>query len=252
MSGHSKWANIKHKKDAVDQKKGKMFSKVTREIIVAVKRGGADPSANAALRQALIGAKAVNMPNINVERAIKKGAGDATADTFEEIVYEGYAAGGVAVVVECLTDNRNRTGGEVRHIFDKYNGNLAGSGSVTYMFHRKCRFLVTGANLDEDSLMEVVLDAGADDIDMDDGQAEVWGGIDRFEEISKALEKAGFKVDEAGMARRPQTSGDVSDANTASKVMKLLNALEDLDDAQNVYSNIRVSDDVLAELAKES
>ena len=251
MSGHSRWANIKHKKDASDQKKGKMFSRVTRELIISVKAGGPDPTANTRLRQALIAARAINMPNVNIERAVKKASGEGTANALVEIMYEGYAPGGVAVIVECLSDNRNRTAGEVRLIFDRNNGNLAASGAVTWMFHRKSHFVVKGENATEDKLMEVVLDAGAEDIDAGDGMAEVWGPPTAFEEISKALEKAGYTPEEAGLAQKPENFAKVTDVSIARQVLRLLEQMEDHDDVQSVYSNADIPDDVAEAAMKE-
>ncbi len=251
MSGHSRWANIKHKKDASDQKKGKMFSRVTREIIISVKSGGPDPTANTRLRQALIAARAVNMPNVNIDRAVKKASGEGAANALAEITYEGYAVGGVAVLVECLSDNRNRTAGEVRLLFDRNNGNLASSGAVTYMFNRKCHFVVKGENATEDKLMEVVLDAGAEDIDAQDGFAEIWGAATAFEPISKALEKAGYTLEEAGLAQKPGIFTKVTDVNIAKQVLRLLDQLEDHDDVQNVYSNADIPDEVAEAAMKE-
>lgn len=252
MSGHSKWANIKNKKAATDQKKGKLFSRATRELIISVKSGGADPSTNIRLRQALIAARAVNMPNVNIDRAIKKASGEgADGNALVEIVYEGYAPGGVALLVECLTDNRNRTAGEVRLLFDRNNGNLASSGAVTWMFHRKTHFVVKGENATEDKLMEVVLDAGAEDIEAGDGVAEIWGPPDCFEEISKALEKAGYTLEEAGLAQKPENFTKVSDPNIARQVLRLVDQLEDHDDVQSVYHNADIPDEVLEAAMKE-
>src|SRR5574344_824763 len=191
MSGHSKWANIKHKKEAADKVKGKAFSRLGKEIMVAAKIGGGDPDANPRLRAALAAAKAANMPNSNVDRAVKKGTGELGDVTYEEIVYEGYAAGGVAVIVDCLTDNRNRSISDVRMAFERNNGNMAGSGAVARMFKRQAHFTITGEWADEDKLMELVLDAGANDLSVEDGVAEVWADQENFEPLYKLFESKG-------------------------------------------------------------
>ena len=187
MAGHSKWANIKHKKGAADKKKAKIYSKITKEIFVAVKQGGPDTDMNPALRSCIIAAKAANMPNANVDKAIKKASGAGDTTNYEDVVYEGYGQEGVGIVIEALTDNRNRTAGEVRLIFDKCGGNMAGSGAVTWMFHKKAYFLVSGEWADEEKLMDVVLDAGAEDIEVDGDIAEIWGPVEAFEELTKAF-----------------------------------------------------------------
>jgi YebC/PmpR family DNA-binding regulatory protein len=251
MAGHSKWANIKHKKGAADKKKAKIFSCITKEIIVAVKTSGPDVDTNARLRTAIIAAKAANMPNSNIERAIKKAAGDTDTSTYEEIVYEGYGPEGVAILVECLTDNRNRSGGEVRLIFDRTGGNMANSGAVTWMFHRKSRFVVTGENASEDKLLEIVIDAGAEDIEESEGMAEIWGAPDAFEQISNTLEVAGITPEEAGLARVPENYVEIKDAETAGKIMRLIEKLEDQDDVQAVYANFDISDEIIEELSEE-
>ncbi len=251
MAGHSKWANIKHKKGAADKKKAKIFSRITKEIIVAVKSAGPDMETNTRLRAAIIAAKAANMPNSNVERAIKKAAGDTDTSTYEEIVYEGYGPEGVAVLVETLTDNRNRTAGEVRLLFDRTGGNMANSGAVTWMFHRKSRFVVTGENATEDKLLEIVIEAGAEEIDEADDMAEVWGPPEAFEEISKALEAAGIVPEEAGLARAPENYIEIKDADTAKKIMRLIEKLEDQDDVQAVYANFDIADEIMEAVSEE-
>ena len=204
MSGHSKWANIKHKKEAADKVKGKAFSRIAKEIMVAAKMGGSDPNANPRLRAALTSAKAVNMPNANIERAIKKGAGELGVVVYEEITYEGYAAGGVAVMVECLTDNKNRSISDVRMTFDRNNGNLAASGAVARMFKRMAHFTITGDWADEEKLMDVVLEAGADDLTVEDGVAEVWAEPEFFEPLAKVFEEKGIPTEEAEVTRRAE------------------------------------------------
>ena len=244
MSGHSKWANIKHKKEAADRQKGKMFSRVGKEIMVAAKNGGADPNTNPALRAALTAAKAVNMPNANIDRAIKKGIGELGDVVFEEIMYEGYAAGGVAVIVDCLTDNRNRSISEVRMAFERNNGNLAGSGAVSRMFKRQAHFVVTGEWADEEKLMDIVLDAGANDLIVEDDEAEIWADPENFEAIAKVLEEKGIVTDTAEQTRRPEMTVNITDAKVASQVLRMIERLEDCDDVQNVTANYLIDDSI--------
>ena len=251
MAGHSKWANIKHKKGAADKKKAKIFSRITKEIIVAVKTGGSEEETNTRLRAAVIAAKAANMPNTNIERAVKKAAGETDTSTFEEIVYEGYGPEGTAILVECLTDNRNRTAGEVRMIFDRNGGNMASSGAVTWMFHRKSRFVVTGENATEEKLLEIVIDAGAEDIDESEGMVEIFGAPGAFLEISKALEQAGITAGEAGLVRIPENTVEIKDIKTAGEILRLVEKLEDQDDVQAVYANFDISDEIAESLIEE-
>lgn len=251
MAGHSKWANIKHKKGAADKKKGKIFSRITKEIMVAAREGGADADANPRLRTALTAAKSANMPNANVDRAIKKGTGEIEGESFEEMTYEGYGAGGVAVIVECLSDNKNRTASEIRMIFDRNNGNLAGIGAVTWMFHRKAQFIITGENADEDKLMELLIDAGAEDISVEDDVAEVLSDPEYFEDISKALEDAGIAVEESGIIQHPENTMKIEDENIAKQVMRLLEKLEDQDDVQAVHSNTDIPSEILEKISQE-
>ncbi|MDD3155641.1 MAG: YebC/PmpR family DNA-binding transcriptional regulator [Victivallaceae bacterium] len=251
MSGHSKWANIKHQKEAADKKKGKVFSSLGKEIMVAAKMGGGDPDGNPRLRAALTAARAANMPNLNVERAIKKGCGELGDVTFEEIVYEGYGPAGVAVLVDCLTDNHNRSTSEVRLAFDRCNGNMAGSGAVAWMFKRQAHFLVTGEWADEDKLMDVVLDAGADDIEVDDGEAEIWAAPENFEALVKALSDAGVPTEEAAIIRRPDTKVNLKDAAAARQVLRLIDRLEELDDVQLVTANFEIDDSIADQLDEE-
>lgn len=245
MAGHSKWANIKHKKAAADRKKGKVFSSLAKEIMVSTKDGGSDPDSNPRLRTALAAAKSANMPNANVERAIKKGTGELDGVSFEEIVYEGYGPGGIAVLVECLTDNRNRSASEVRMVFDRANGNLAGSGAVTWMFHRKAQFIISGDAADEEKLMEIVLDAGAEDIEVEDGIAQILGPPEAFEEISKSLEDAEIQPDDAAITQIPENTVEVNDEDTAKQVLRMIDRLEELDDVQSVYSNHEIDAAIL-------
>jgi YebC/PmpR family DNA-binding regulatory protein len=248
MSGHSKWANIKHRKAASDKKKGRIFSRMAKEIMVAAKTGGADASANPRLRTALAAARAVNMPNANIDRAVKKGSGELEGVNFEEITYEGYGAGGAAVMAECLTDNRNRTAGEIRMIFDRNSGNLAGAGSVAWSFSRKARVMVTGENANEDKLMEIVIDAGAENIEVDGAVAEIFGPPESLEGIMKALDAAAVKYEETGIIRQPQNYIEVKDASAAQQLVRLIEKLEDHDDVQAVYSNFDIPSEIMEKL----
>ncbi len=251
MSGHSKWANIKHKKDATDRKKGKIFSRATKEIIAAVKRGGGDPSANANLRNALASARAVNMPNANIDRAIKKALGEEGSVNYDEIIYEGYAPGGVAILVQSLTDSRNRTASEVRMIFDRGNGSLAGGGTVLWMFKRKAHFIVTGEHANEEKLMELLIDAGLDNVEIDNGIAEIWGEPDKFESLSNALQAAGIPPEEANIIQTPDNLVEVKDPAVAKQVLSLIEKLEELDDTQAVYSNFDASPEILESIHQQ-
>ena len=244
MSGHSKWANIKHKKEAADRQKGKMFSRVGKEIMVAAKNGGPDPNTNPALRAALTAAKAVNMPNANIDRAIKKGIGELGDVVFEEIMYEGYGAGGVAVIVDCLTDNRNRSISEVRMAFERNNGNLAASGAVSRMFKRQAHFIITGEWADEEKLMDIVLDAGANDLIVEDGEAEIWADPENFEALVKVFEEKGIVPDTAEQTRKPEMTVNITDAKVASQVIRMIEKLEESDDVQNVTANYLIDDSI--------
>ena len=241
MSGHSKWATIKHAKGLADAKRGKLFTKFIKEISIAARMGGGDPNSNPRLRTAIIKARASNMPKDNIERAIKKGTGELGGATYEELVYEGYGAGGVAVLVEVLTDNKNRAAADVRNIFNKSGGNLGVSGSVARMFQRKGTIEFDAEKVSEDELMEVALEAGADDIVNEDGIITVTTAADAFATVADALAEKGFESlsGEVGMIPDMYTAVD---ADTASKIAKLINRLEDNDDVQNVYSNVEYPD----------
>ena len=244
MSGHSKWANIKHKKEAADKVKGKAFSRIAKEIMVAAKNGGGDPGANPALRSALTAAKAVNMPNANIERAIKKGVGELGDVTFEEIVYEGYAAGGVAVMVECLTDNRNRSTSDVRMVFDRNGGNMASSGAVARIFKRQAHLVIEGEWADEDKLMDLMLDAGINDLDVTDGVAEIWADPETFEALVKICQENNIPTESAEIIRKAEMTVPVTDPKVASQVLRLVDRLEELDDVQLVTANYEISDEI--------
>ena len=251
MSGHSKWATIKHKKGAADAKRGKVFSRISKELIVAAKGGGSNPDTNITLRTLIQKAKSANMPQDNVERAIKKGAGELEGVTFEEIVYEGYASGGVGLVVKVLTDNKNRAAAEVRHIFTKHGSSFAGQGSVSRGFERRGQIFVAEGAVEEDKLMEVVLEAGADDMTSDGGSYEVLTQPATFSAVMDALEKDGIATEDSGISLVPLTLVPVSEASKAKSVMKFISDLEDNDDVQDVYSNIDISDEIAAALEAE-
>jgi YebC/PmpR family DNA-binding regulatory protein len=236
MAGHSKWANIQHRKKAVDAKRGKIFTRINRELSVAARQGGGDPDSNPALRLAIEKANAANMPKDNIERAVKKATGDLEGVSYEELKYEGYAPGGVAVMVECLTDNRNRTVAEVRHAFTKYGGNLGTDGSVAYLFS-KIGVLNFAPGTSEDEIMEVALDAGADDIVTEsDGSIEVVTTPEAYAEVTEAMKTAGLTPENSEVTMRASVEVAL-DVETGEKVLRFLDVLEDLDDTQNVYSN---------------
>lgn len=247
MAGHSKWANIQHRKGAQDAKRGKLFTKLIREITVAARLGGADAASNPRLRAAIDKALSANMTKDTIERAVKRGAGELEGQSFEEIRYEGYAPGGVAVMVDCMTDNRNRTVSEVRHAFNKCGGNLGTDGSVAYLF-TKAGIISYPAGSDEDRIMEAALEAGADDVvGYSDGSVDVLTAPDSFVDVKEAMVAAGLEPDNAEVTMRAAT--DVAlEAEDAAKMLKLLEMLEDLDDVQNVYSNADISEEVLAKL----
>ncbi|MBP1752819.1 MAG: hypothetical protein H6Q57_1655 [Geobacteraceae bacterium] len=239
MSGHNKWSTIKHKKGAADAKRGKIFTKLIKEISVAAKMGGADPAANPRLRTAVDKAKAENMPKDNIERAIKKGAGELEGVTYEETTYEGYGPGGAAVLVEVMTDNRNRTVSDVRSIFSKCNGNMGESGCVSWMFDKK-GFIVFSRETDFDKLFEAALEAGAEDVSDEGDQIEVITDPSAFIEVREALEKSGFKYESAEVTMIPQTMVKL-EGKQAENMLKLMDRLEDNDDVQNVYANFDIS-----------
>ena len=248
MAGHSKWANIKHRKERQDAKRGKIFTKLIRELTVAAKHGGGVPADNPRLRLAVEKALTANMTRDVIDRAIARGAGTNDADNMVELSYEGYAPSGVAIIVEAMTDNRNRTAAEVRHAFNKHGGNLGTDGSVAYMFDRKGQ-ISYAPGVDEDALMEAALEAGADDVvSEDDGSVQVYTSFADFLSVNEALTAAGFKGDEAEVAMIPSIAAPVDDLETAQKVMRLIDALEDLDDVQNVYHNAEIPDEVMEQL----
>ncbi len=246
MSGHNKWSTIKHKKGAADAKRGKIFTKLIKEITVAAKIGGADPNGNPRLRTAIDKAKAENMPKDNVERAIKKGAGGLEGTNFEETTYEGYGPGGVAVLVEVMTDNRNRTVSDVRSIFSKCNGNMGESGCVAWLFDKK-GLIVYPKSVDFDKLFEAALEAGADDVSDEGDQIEVLTDPVAFIEVRELLEKAGFKYESAEVTMIPQTMVKL-EGKPAESMLKLMERLEDNDDVQNVYANFDISQEEMEKM----
>jgi YebC/PmpR family DNA-binding regulatory protein len=241
MSGHSKWATIKHKKGALDAKRGKIFTRLIKEIMVAAKAGGGDPDGNPRLRTAIAAAKAENMPNDNISRAIKRGTGEIEGAQYEDITYEGYGPGGVAIIVDVLTDNRNRAVSEIRHAFSKQGGNLGESGSVSFMFSKKGLIVVEKSAADEDKLTEIVLEAGAEDLAGDGEYWEITTAPGDLAAVKTALENAKIKPESAEVTMIPSTYTKL-EGTQAAAMMRLLEALEDLDDAQNVYSNFDMSD----------
>ncbi len=248
MAGHSKWANIKHRKERQDAKRGKIFTKLIRELTVAAKHGGGVPADNPRLRLAVDKALTANMSREVIDRAIARGAGSNEADNMTELSYEGYAPSGVAIIIEAMTDNRNRTAAEVRHAFSKNGGNLGTDGSVAYMFDRKGQ-ISYAPGVDEDALMEAALEAGADDVvTQEDGSVEVYTSFADFLSVNEALTEAGFKGDEAEVAMIPSITAPITDVETAQKVLRLIDALEDLDDVQNVYHNAEISDEIMQQL----
>ena len=250
MSGHSKWSSIKHKKGAADAKRGQLFSKLSRAIIVAAKEGGGDPANNLALQNAIEKARSYSMPKDNIDRAIAKGSGaDADADAFETIVYEGYGPEGVAVIVEALTDNRNRTAADVRHVFAKHGGNLGATGAVAWQFERRGVVLVDAEGVDEEELLLVAADGGAEDVQQDGSVFEVTSSPEELSAVRAALEAAGIAVDSADLQLVPKTTVAVDDEAKARQVMRLIDALEENEDVQDVYANFDIPENVLEAVA---
>jgi YebC/PmpR family DNA-binding regulatory protein len=250
VSGHSKWSSIKHKKGAADAKRGKLFSKLSRAIIVAAKEGGPDPAGNLALQNAIEKARSYSMPKDNIERAIARGSGaDADADTFETVIYEGYGPSGVAVIVEALTDNRNRTASDVRHAFDKNDGNLGTSGAVAWLFERRGIVIVSAEGVDEDELTLAAAEGGADDVSADGSIYQIVSAPESLTSVREALEAAGFTVDSAELSLLPKTTVEVADESAAKKVLRLIDQLEENDDVQEVYANFDIPERVLQAVA---
>jgi YebC/PmpR family DNA-binding regulatory protein len=250
LSGHSKWSSIKHKKGAADAKRGQLFSKLSRAIIVAAKEGGGDPANNMSLQNAIEKAKSYSMPKDNIDRAIAKGSGaDADAEAFETIVYEGYGPEGVAVIVEALTDNRNRTAADVRHLFAKHGGNLGTAGAVAWQFDRRGVVVVPSEGVDEEELLLVAADGGAEDIEQDGTVFQVTSAPEALAAVRQAIQGAGFSVDSAELMLVPKTTVEIGDEQKARQVMRLIDALEENDDVQDVYANFDIPERVLEAVA---
>ena len=245
MSGHSKWATTKHKKAATDAKRGKIFTKIGKEITVAARLGGGDPDGNPRLRTAVAKAKAVSLPAENIKRAIQKGTGELPGVSYEEINYEGYGPGGVAVILEVMTDNRNRTVSEIRNIFSKAGGNMGEAGCVSWMFHKKGYLVVSSAKAGEEKLMTLALDAGAEDMQVEDDNFVITTALNDFEKVKKALEDAGVPLEVAEITMIPQTYVKIESQKEASQMMRLVETLEDNDDVQNVYANFDIPEEMM-------
>jgi len=250
MAGHSHWANIAAKKGVADKKRGKLFGKLSRAIIVAAQHGGGDPVTNLTLRYAIDKARKASMPKDNIDRAIKKGCGELSGENFEELVYEGYGVAGVAVLCDILTENRNRTAGEVRKIFEVHGGNLGSTGCVAWMFERKGLFLIPAENVEEDELFEIALEAGADDVSANGDVFEVTCSVDAFQQVSDEFENKQIPTNVAEISRIPETTVDLG-VEDGKKVLKLMEALEDHDDVQSVTANFNIPDDIMAEVMAE-
>jgi YebC/PmpR family DNA-binding regulatory protein len=249
MSGHSKWATIKRKKAGIDSARGRVFTRIIKEISIAARNGGGDANGNPRLRTAIATAKAANMPADNIERAIKKGTGELEGVTYEEVTYEGYGPGGVAVLVDTVTDNKNRTSSELRHLFTKYGGNMGAQGCVSWMFESKGLITVDASKTDEDTLMTVALDAGADDVRTEDGTFEVVTSTAAFEPVKKAIEAKGIAPASAELTKIPQNTVQL-DLKTAEAMMKLMDFIEEFEDTQKVYANFDISAEIMAKLEK--
>jgi YebC/PmpR family DNA-binding regulatory protein len=246
VSGHNKWASIKHKKAATDSKRGKIFSKITKEITASARASGGDLFSNSRLRVAVNKAKSVNMPADNIDRAIKKGTGELPGVLYEEIAYEGYGPKGVAIIAESLTDNKNRTSADIRNIFSKKGGNMAGSGSVSWIFTKKGFILIAVSNADEDTVISVALDAGAEDMKTEEGMYEIITPVSDFEKVKDALEKSNIPIESAEITMIPASTVKL-EGSDAKQVLSLIEMLEDHDDVQNVYANFDIPDELIEE-----
>jgi len=246
MSGHSKWHSIKHKKGAIDAKRGRMFTKLIKEITIAARIGGGDAEGNPRLRKAIADAKEVNMPADNIKRAVQKGTGELEGGQLEELQYEGYGPGGVAMIVEVVTDNRNRTVSEIRHVFSKNGGNMGEAGSVSWMFHKKGYIAIDKSKGDEDTLMTLAIDAGADDFTGEETNYEIYTAPDAFDKVLSALKAKGIQPETAEISMIPQNYIKV-EGKTAQQLVKLMEAMEDHDDVQHVYANFDIEESELAE-----
>jgi YebC/PmpR family DNA-binding regulatory protein len=248
MSGHSKWATIKHKKGAADAKRGKIFTRLIKEVMVAARMGGGNPDGNPRLRAAVLAAKAENMPKDNIDRAIKKGTGELEGVNYEEMMYEGYGPGGVAVLVDIVTDNRNRAAAEIRHIFSRNGGNLGEAGCVAWMFNKKGSIVFDKKAIPEEELIELALEAGAEDVKDEEDQFEVITPPEDFLNVKAAFDDRELKYELAEITMSPQTNVPIEDTKTAQQILRLLDALEDSDDVQNVYANFDIPDQIMESL----
>ncbi len=252
MAGHNKWSKVKHIKGAADKKRGKLFSKLAKEISVAARDGGGDPDLNARLRQAINNAKKQSVPGDTIERAIKKGTGEIEGSAFEETCYEGYAPGGVALMVEIVTDNKNRSAADVRSIFNKNNGSLGSTGSVAYMFERKGEITISADRFDAEKMLELAMEAGAEDLDSDEEHHTLYTAHDELSVVATELENLGVEIESQRLIQIPQNTVEVPDSSTASQVLRLYEALDDYDDTQNVYANFDIPEGVMAELGSRN
>ena len=249
MAGHSKWANIKHRKSKVDERRGKIFTKIGRELMVAVKEAGPDPEANPRLKAAIQKARSANMPNETIMRNIQKAAGGLDAVNYEETVYEGYGPGGVAILLNIMTDNRNRTAGEIRHLFSRHGGNLGETGCVAWMFENKGVIsLELTSRIDEDALILDAIEAGAEDVSIDGDMVEVITGVEDFEHVKNALLQAGYAIKSSELSKTPQNTLEITDLDQARQVLRLMELLEDHDDVQAVYANFEIPEEIMDQL----
>jgi YebC/PmpR family DNA-binding regulatory protein len=251
MSGHSKWKTIQHKKAATDARRGKMFTRLAREIVIAAREGGGDPEVNFGLRLAMDKAKAANMPKDNIERAVKRGTGELKGDELFEVMYEGYAPNGVALLVKVLTDNKNRTVSEVRRVFTRLGGSMADAGAVAWQFERKGYVAIAPDGIDQDTIFEVAVEAGADDVLFSDDMIEVLAQVENFQSVRQALQDAGINVETAELSMLPKQTMQLDEKETL-QVMNVIDALEELDDVQQVFSNLEISDEILSKYEAES
>ncbi len=250
MSGHSKWASIKHKKAAQDAKRGKVFTKLIKEITVAAREGGGDPEMNSRLRTAIARAKSANMPADNIERAIKKGTGELPGVSYESVAYEGYGPGGVAILILAYTDNKNRTVAEIRHLFSKKGGNLAGAGSVAWIFEKKGLIFVEGSKADEEKLFDIVIEAGAEDMKKEESNFEIYTEPSNLEAVKEAIVNNGIEIQNAEITMIPSNTTPVNDVNIARQILSLMDVLEEHDDVEAVYSNFDIPEEIMNQIGE--
>jgi len=250
MSGHSKWASIKHKKAAQDAKRGKVFTKLIKEITVAAREGGGDPEMNSRLRTAIARAKSANMPADNIERAIKKGTGELPGVSYESVAYEGYGPGGVAILILAYTDNKNRTVAEIRHLFSKKGGNLAGAGSVAWIFEKKGLIFVEGSKIDEEKLFDIVIEIGADDMKKEESNFEIYMEPSILEAVKEAIVNNGIEIQNAEITMIPSNTTPVNDVNIARQILSLMDVLEEHDDVEAVYSNFDIPEEIMNQIGE--